>query len=121
MSKLFLTLMIALFALVVGLIIWHSEKQPPRTSVDRLPIPPLLPVMPSDSSKSTPQGSQTTVPTVPKDNSELDLALTGNASLLLTDSSGRRTGRDPVSVSQLQEIPNSAYFEDSLSGEVDRS
>lgn len=45
-----------------------------------------------------------------------------NAALLVTDSAGRRTGRDPVSGNSLQEIAGSAYFvdhlEDSLTSNV---
>jgi hypothetical protein len=111
MSKLFITLVIALSGVLAGVTIWHNKAKPPTLSKNggavSSQVPALLP-----SSKST---------AAPKDDSELDLALTGNASMLLSDSVGRHTGRDPVTGRQVQEIPNSAYFEDSLSGEVGRS
>jgi hypothetical protein len=50
----------------------------------------------------------------------MDLALSGTASMLMTDSAGRRLGREPVSGIRLEEIPNSSYFEDPLSAPVSR-
>src|SRR5262245_48442499 len=49
-----------------------------------------------------------------RDVSELDLAVGTNASLLIEDNAGRRTGRDHKSGRVIQEIPRSAYFEDAM-------
>ena len=49
------------------------------------------------------------------DKSALNISVEGNAELLLIDPAGRRTGFDPVTASDVEEIPNSGYFRDSLS------
>jgi hypothetical protein len=50
----------------------------------------------------------------PDNNSELDLSVDDNAELLLTDSSGHRTGFDPATHNLLKEISGSDYARDSL-------
>jgi hypothetical protein len=60
-------------------------------------------------------------PQLPKQNrdtSELNVIVDTNAVFLLTDGAQRRTGRDTRTGKQLQEIPNSAYFEDRLDNDI---
>jgi hypothetical protein len=59
----------------------------------------------------------------PGDISALDIDTGDNATLLVTDALGNRTGTDPVSGDPLQQIPGSAYFidriDDDTTGEID--
>jgi hypothetical protein len=59
----------------------------------------------------------------PEDMSGLDLAAGAAAEVLLIDPQGRRTGFDPSTGKDCEEIPNSAYFrdrlDDDLTGEID--
>ncbi len=48
------------------------------------------------------------------DSSEIDLAVGNNATFLVEDSAGHRTGKNFLSNDVLQEIPHSAYFEDHI-------
>jgi hypothetical protein len=48
------------------------------------------------------------------DKSELDLAVGNAATLLITDSAGRHTGRDSSTNVPLHQIPQSTYFEDTI-------
>lgn len=119
MSKLSVISGTLLITLIGALALWYNESRPPVLNTNK--ISTSSPALPPYSNDSAIQESSTTIPTAPKDISELDLAVTGNVSLLLTDSDGQRTGRDPISGRQLQEIPNSIYFEDSVPGEVNQS
>jgi hypothetical protein len=119
MSRLYVISGILLFVFIGALALWYNESRPPSLNTNK--ISTSSPASPPYSNDSAIERLSTTTPTAPKDVSELDLALTGNVSLLLTDSDGQRTGSDPISGHQLQEIPNSVYFEDSVSGEVNRS
>lgn len=49
------------------------------------------------------------------DNSALNISVGDNAELLLIDPIGRRTGFEPITARDVEEIPNSGYFRDSLS------
>jgi hypothetical protein len=52
------------------------------------------------------------------DYSRLNLTTDNPAELLVTDSSGRMTGFEPVSQQQVQNIPQSAHFNDALNDDV---
>jgi hypothetical protein len=113
MSKLFIILVMALFALATGYLSSQDQAKPPTTNTGAGSASSPL-------SQSAPVDTPTTVTPTTKDRSELELALSGAASMLMTDSAGRRAGRDPMSGVRREEIPNSSYFEDSLSTPVSR-
>ena len=121
MSKLFITLVVAVSALTIGYLSWQNQAKPSITNLNSGATSSTLPSPPSDSSNFTPEDSSATIAPTTKDRSELDLALSGTASMLMTDSAGRRVGRDPVSGIRFEEIPNSSYFEDGLSAPVGRT
>ena len=58
---------------------------------------------------TTPSASTSTV-----NSSEVDLVVGSNATFLVEDSIGRRAGKQTLGNDVLQEIPQSAYFEDSI-------
>jgi len=120
-----------LIALVMGGVpaVQFLTQGTSRTSTSPAPSPlsqqVVLPSRTPDASPPTRQKNQTAIPasrvpppTSERDISGLDLGVGNNATLLLTDSAGRRTGRDPVAGRILQEIPRSAYGEDAIDNDV---
>jgi hypothetical protein len=53
--------------------------------------------------------------------SEIDIAVGTNVIPLVTDSVGKRTGKDPISGNVWQDIPKSAYFQDAIGDETEES
>jgi hypothetical protein len=104
MSKPFITLAIVLFTLTAGAIIWQNQARRPDSNTTGLSGSSPLPVPQHYSNSPTATSPLITVSPLAKDDSELDVALTGKASVLMADSAGRRTGFDLASGRQLQEI-----------------
>ncbi len=104
-----------------------SRPTAPQPIVSATTVPSVAVVAPS-STASLPAASPTTTTTGPLipavtrpdasssiiDSSEVDLAVGNNATFLVEDSAGHRTGKTFPSNNVLQEIPHSAYFEDSI-------
>jgi len=60
----------------------------------------------------------TSTPAVETDRSDLDLSVPNNVILLMTDSSGKQTGSDPVTKKTVENIPQSSYFTDCLTDDI---
>jgi hypothetical protein len=109
-----------------GLLFWHYRTQEMRSFFPVGVQPSFPPGLlhatsvnnKSESSEPPPSIASSGRKTLNNELGEIDLVVGSNATFLIEDPYGRRTGKDPATGQVLQEIPNSAYFEDRISNVI---
>ena len=107
--------------IVVGLTLFQGSmlhvgtRQPPHP-----PEPFQYPVASPAPSAASGTLLEVANPGNSRDTSAVDVAVDANATFLITDFAGRRTGSEPHTGHPLEEIPGSTYLEDRVGDEPSR-